>query len=243
MIILKNHLNAIFIFMTCHFVMRKLTKNSTLSRSFPAVAALSVSVIGIIIVLGFSTTTPLGIAFAQTDNATTTGTTTTAAANATTMMGVIASMQLDENGNPAWITAGHWNLESDAPLVGGGASNETEPHISNFSATLYMVKNEDGRDFHQHEVSNFKQASVTHQGANSTTVNGTFTITLQQGPVDNVNGYIHVINDKIELWVDPVATDNHFGPTTITGMVLNPERFSELMGQQGTTTTTGTVQQ
>jgi hypothetical protein len=162
MIILKNHLNAIFIFMTCHFVMRKLTKNSTLSRSFPAVAALSVSAIGIIIVLGFSTTTPLGIAFAQTDNATTTGT-TTASSNASKMMGVIASMQLDENGNPAWITAGHWNLESDAPLVGsGGASNEIEPHISNFSATIYMVKNEDGRDFHQHEISNFKQASVKH---------------------------------------------------------------------------------
>jgi hypothetical protein len=176
-------------------------------------------------------------AFASTENATVTnenspGTSPpeTVAAKASKMMGVRASMQLDENGNPAWITAGHWNLESDAPLVGsGGASNETEPHISNFSATLYMVKNEDGRGFHQHEVSNFKQASVTHQGANSTTVNGTFTITLQQGPVDNVNGYIHVINDKIELWVDPVATDNHFGPTTITGMVLNPERFSELM--------------
>jgi hypothetical protein len=221
--------------------MKKLPKNSILSRSFPAVAALFVSAVGIIIVLGFSTTTtPLGIAFAQTDNATTTGTSTAASSNASKMMGVIASMQLDENGNPAWITAGHWNLESDAPLVGSSASNQTEPHISNFSATLYMIKNADGRDFHQHQISNFQQSSVTHQGANSTTVNGTFTITLQQGPVDNVNGYIHVINDKIELWVDPVATDNHFGPTTITGMVLNPERFSEMMGQQGTTTTTTT---
>ena len=207
-----------------------------LSRSFPAVAALSVSAIGIIIVLGFSTTTPLGIAFAQTDTATTTGTTTAASSNASKMMGVIASMQLDENGNPAWITAGHWNLESDAPLIGG--SNETQPNISNFSATLYMVRNEDGRGFHQHQVSNFTQESVTHEGGNSTTVNGTFTITLQQGPVNNVRGYIHVINDKIEFWVDPVATDNHFGPTTITGMVLNPERFSEMMGNESTLTTT-----
>jgi hypothetical protein len=38
-----------------------------------------------------------------------------------------------------------------------------------------------------------------------------------------------VINDKIELWVeDPVATNNHFGLTTITGIVLNPERFSDI---------------
>jgi hypothetical protein len=218
--------------------MRELPKNNLLSRRFPAVAVLSVSAIGIIIVLGFCTATPLGIAFAQTDNATTTG--TTASSNASKMMGVIASMQLDENGNPAWITAGHWNLESDAPLV--GASNQTEPHISNFSATLYMVKNADGRDFHQHQVSNFRQESVTHEGGNSTTVNGTFTITLQQGPVDNVRGYIHIVNDKIEFWIDPVTTENHFGPTTVTGIVLNPERFSEMMGQQGSTTaTTGTT--
>jgi hypothetical protein len=142
------------------------------------------------------------------------------------MMGVIASIQRDENGNPAWITAGRWNLESDVRLIGGG--NETEPHVTNFTATLYMVKNADGRDFHQHQISNFAQTSVTHQGANSTTVNGTFTITLAGGPVNNVRGYIHVINDKIELWVDPVATNNHFGPTTITGIVLNPERFSDI---------------
>jgi hypothetical protein len=195
-------------------------------------------------------------AFAQTDNATTgpngstAGTSsgssaeTTASSNASSsssqMVGVIASIQLDENGNPGWITSGHWTLDSDAPLAdtggGGGASSSnqttTEPHISNFNATLYMVKNSDGTDFHQHQISNFKQSAVTHQGANSTTVNGTFTITLQQGPVDNVNGYIHIVNDKMELWVDPVASENHFGPTTITGIVLNPERFSELMGHQ-----------
>ena len=221
--------------------MERLPKNSKLSRSYPAtISALSVSAIGIVMVLGLlsTTTTPSGTAaFAQSDNNATTmttgtnNTTTTSASssNASEMMGVIASMQLDENSNPAWITAGHWNLESDAPLM--GASNETEPHISNFNATLYMVKNEDGRDFHQHEISNFKQSGVTHQGANSTTVNGTFTITLQEGPVDNVNGYIHINNDKMELWVDPVASQNHFGPTTITGIGPNPERFSEMMSQ------------
>ena len=218
--------------------MERLPKNSKLSRSYPAtISALSVSEIGIVMVLGGLGATILSgtAAFAQTDNVSTTMTatnnTTTSASssNASEMMGVIASMQLDENSNPAWITAGHWNLESDAPLM--GASNETEPNINNFNATLYMVKNEDGRDFHQHEISNFKQSGVTHQGANSTTVNGTFTITLQEGPVDNVNGYIHINNDKVELWVDPVASQNHFGPTTITGIVLNPERFSEMMSQ------------
>jgi hypothetical protein len=185
-------------------------------------------------VLLFATSSIAGFtenAFASTGNATmTNGNATssagTAAANASKLNGVIASMQLDENGNPAWITAGHWNLESDAPLIGtSGGGNQTEPQVTNFTATIYMVRNEDGTAAHTHDVSNFTQTGVTHQGPNSTTVNGTFTITLEQGPVNDVSGYVHVINDKIEFWVDPVATDNHFGPTTITGIVLTPEKF------------------
>jgi hypothetical protein len=229
--------------MSSHLLMKKLPKNDMLSKSFPIVAALSVSAIGIAIVLGFSTTTPLGIvAFAQTDNATMTGTTTAAPSNASKMNGVIASIQLDENGNPAWVTSGHWNLESNLPLIGGDI--ETEPQVSNFNATLYMVSNADGTALHPHQVSDFVQTGVLHEGPNSTTVNGTFTITLEEGPVEDVNGYIHIINDKIEFWVDPVATDNHFGPTTITGIVT-PERFGGMNGgaHEGTMMTTGTTMQ
>lgn len=174
----------------------------------------------------------------------TTGATTAAetAPNASKMMGVIASIQLDENGNPAWITSGHWNLESDIPLIGGDV--QTEPQVSNFSATLYMVSNADGTALHPHEVSDFVQTAVLHEGPNATTVNGTFTITLEEGPVENVNGYIHIVNDKIEFWVDPAATDNHFGPTTITGIVT-PERFGGMKGghEEMTTMTTTTPMQ
>lgn len=176
-------------------------------------------------------------------NDTTSTTTAETVSNASKMMGVIASMQLDENGNPTWITAGHWNLESDAPLIGG---NQTEPQVSNFSATLYMISNTDGTAQHPHEISDFAQTSVLHEGPNATTVEGMFTITLQEGPIENVNGYIHIINDKIEFWVDPAATDNHFGPTTITGIVLSPERFGGMNGgdhEEMTTMTTNTMQQ
>jgi len=143
------------------------------------------------------------------------------------MSGVIASIQQDGNGNPAWITAGHWKIESDTPLVG---DESTEPQVSNFTATLYMVSNADGTAFHVHEISDFVQTDVQHQGPNATTVNGTFTVTLQEGPVSDVRGYIHIIGDKIEFWVDPVATDNHFGPTAIQGIVLDPEKIRQMKG-------------
>jgi hypothetical protein len=63
-------------------------------------------------------------------------------------------------------------------------------------------------------------------------------VTLQEGPVNNVRGYIHIINDKIEFWVDPVETDNHFGPTTVTGIVT-PEKIGHMKGEGNTTMTQG----
>src|SRR5919106_2248786 len=218
---------------------------------------LAASILFAILLLAIpSTVSLIGTAFASMENATTTSDSSTsvigttgetptpsAPSNASKMNGVIASIQLDENGNPAWITSGHWNLESDVPLIGGDV--QTEPQVSNFSATLYMVSNADGTALHPHQVSDFVQTAVLHEGPNSTTVNGTFTITLQEGPVENVNGYIHIINDKIEFWVDPATTDNHFGPTTITGIVT-PERFGGTRGgghEEMTTMTTSTMQQ
>src|SRR5918992_1036120 len=127
----------------------------------------------------------------------------------------------------------------DVSLVGSDV--QTEPQVNNFNATLYMVSNADGTALHPHQVSDFVQTAVLHEGPNSTTVNGTFTITLEEGPVENVNGYIHVIDDKIEFWIDPAATGNHFGPTTITGMVLSPERFGNMRGHEGMTTMTSTT--
>lgn len=166
-----------------------------------------------------------GNATAPTGNATAapSGNTTTAAAS--NMSGVIASIQQDDSGNPAWITAGHWKIESDTPLLG---DNSTEPHISNFTATVYMVSNADGTAFHVHEISNFVQTDVQHQGPNATTVNGTFTVTLQEEPINDVRGYIYIVGDKIEFWVDPTVTDNHFGPSAIMGIVLDPGKVWQM---------------
>ena len=76
--------------------MLRLPKNSTLPSIYPAIAALFVSAIGMVMILGLSTTTLSGTAaFAQTDNATTTtggGAETTASSNASSqMVGVIAT--------------------------------------------------------------------------------------------------------------------------------------------------------
>jgi hypothetical protein len=202
------------------------------------IIATSIVIMAILSLLALASTSIVVVAketFAQSTtnttamNATAANNATTATAGTSQLMGVIASIQLDASGRPAWITSGNWMLQSDAPLVGNTTGNTTaQPHITNFHATLFMVSNENGTAKHTHDVSNFKQTNVIHQGANSTTVNGTFTVTLREGPVDNVRGYIHIQNDKIEFYLDPNTTQNHFGPTSMIGIVLTPQEFSRM---------------
>src|SRR5918999_5945523 len=81
----------------------------------------------------------------------------------------------------------------------------------------------DGNILHEHYIYNFNQSSVSHLGDDMTTFNGTMTVTLREGPIENVTGYIQILGDSIAIWIDPRAVDNHFGPTPIHGIVLPVE--------------------
>ena len=140
--------------------------------------------------------------------------------NATTLSGEIGSIQSANPETFSWSTAGDWVMQLDGPLT-----DRAEPHVESFNATINMVRL-DGNVLHEHKIYNFNQSSVTQLGDDSTTFNGTMTITLREGPVENVAGYIHLLGDSISIWVDPRAVDNHFGPTPINGMVL-PEGDEE----------------
>jgi hypothetical protein len=140
--------------------------------------------------------------------------------NATMLRGEIGSIQSAHQGTFSWSTAGEWVMQLDGPLTG-----REEPQIASFNATINMVRL-DGNVLHEHKIYNFNQSSVTHLGDDSTTFNGTMTITLREGPIENVAGYIQLLGDSIAIWVDPRAVDNHFGPTPIHGAVL-PEEDEE----------------
>ena len=207
-----------------------------LPNSFPTVSLLSISAIGVAIVLGLSTITPLEVAFAQTDNATE-GTTAAApdadTATATTgtnnVAGIIASLQLaPDRLAPEWVTAGYWELESDMPLFGAGTTAETRPTVTNFDAIVEMVHLADGTALHSHTFSDFRQTDIVSAAENTTTISGTMTVTLQEGPVQNVPVFITLQNNLLSIAIDPAASENHFGPTPINGMILAPEHLQEI---------------
>jgi hypothetical protein len=189
----------------------------------------------------------LGITDTTTDTDTTTTTTTdnategttAAAPDTTTTAGIIASLQLaPDRLVPEWVTAGYWELESDMPLLAAAGTNETRPTVTNFDAIVEMVHLADGTALHSHTFSDFRQSDIVSTGENTTTISGTATITLQEGPVENVPTFITLQNNLISIATDPEATHEHFGPTPINGIVLAPEHL-----QQISDTLTSTLQE
>jgi hypothetical protein len=179
-----------------------------------------------------TTTTP-----ATTDNAT--EGTTAAAPDTTTTAGIIASLQLaPDRLVPEWVTAGYWELESDMPLFGAGTTEGTQPTVTNFDAIVEMVHLADGTALHSHTFSDFRQSDIVSTGENTTTISGTATVTLQEGPVENVPIFITLQNNLMSIATDPEATQEHFGPTPINGIVLAPEHL-----QQISDTLTSTLQE
>jgi hypothetical protein len=195
----------------------------------------------------------LGIPDTTTDTDTTTTTTTTAdnATDGTTtatdtatttggnkVAGIIASLQLaPDRLAPEWVTAGYWELESDMPLFRG--TTETQPTVTNFDAIVEMVHLADGSALHSHTFSDFRQTDIVSGAENTTTISGTMTVSLQEGPVQNVPVFITLQNNLLSIAMDPAATENHFGPTPVSGMILAPEHLQEISSRLAPTAAEG----
>jgi hypothetical protein len=175
------------------------------------------------------TTTTTTTATDNATDATTTATDTTTTTGGNKVAGIIASLQLaPDRLAPEWVTAGYWELESDMPLFGAGTTGTQQPTVTNFDAIVEMVHLADGSALHSHTFSDFTQQDIVSAAENTTTISGTMTVTLQEGPVENVPVFITLQNNLLSIALDPAATENHFGPTPISGMILAPEHLQEI---------------
>ena len=122
-----------------------------------------------------------------------------------TVKGGLVGIQNDQNGSPTWIIHGIYRMDK---------MNSTSPM---FNATFYMMKL-NGSATHTHTISNFKLIGSPITSNNSTTFNGTATLTMKNGPVTDVPISIRLMNGHaISIWLDPLKTDKHFGNTPIYG--------------------------
>jgi hypothetical protein len=148
--------------------------------------------------------------------------------------GMISSINND--GQAEWIISGDWMMET-------GSQNDTATsnatgmisNVAGFDAILHMVML-DGSAMHNHEISNFTQmGDATFDSAtNTTTITGTITITMREGPVPNVPTTIQIAQDQvIAISPDPAALENHFGTEPIYGIVVTPEMIEQMMMRYG----------
>jgi hypothetical protein len=125
--------------------------------------------------------------------------------NASDKSGTIKSVQTDAQGQ--WNLAGTWTLK-------GASSNSPT-----FNANFTMAKL-DGSAKHKHTISDFKIAGTPTSNSTGTTYSGTATVSLKNGPANNVPVTITTSNNgDFSIKVDPKATGNHFGNTPIMGKV------------------------
>jgi hypothetical protein len=148
------------------------------------------------------------------------------------MFGAISSIQNDENGEPAWLVTGHWMMTNTT-----GSSNTTGTNITDLYAGFHMIML-DGSAGHTHEVYNFTQSGESTTAGNVTTVSGTSTVTMRNGPVNDVGTEIEISQGKVlAITFDPAPINSHFGDTPVYGLVITPE----IMGHMMNTTTASTM--
>jgi hypothetical protein len=77
-----------------------------------------------------------------------------------------------------------------------------------------------GSALHKHQISNFTLTGMSMPDKKIVVYNGTATITMKEGPVNDVPLSIRTFDDNIiSIWLDPAKTMNHFGNTPIYGTI------------------------
>lgn len=148
--------------------------------------------VGFMLVMGVVATIGVSNAFAQSAN---------------DKSGTISSSQNGANGKPEWKVSGTWTftgLDSKSPKFDAAFGME----MLNGSAK------------HKHTINDFKLVGNPEKSSDGTVYNGTATISLKKGPVNDVPVAIKITNSgDFSLKPDPKLTGNHFGDTPIQGKV------------------------
>jgi hypothetical protein len=134
-------------------------------------------------------------------------------------IGILGSFQNDaESGEPSWVVSGSWRI-----LIEPSEGNKTAPTVQ-FRSLVYMVMF-DGSAKHTHRISDFSITdwSVEDDADGNSAVitfNGTATVTLRDGPMEDVPVSIKLMKaGAVSIWIDSEVV-NHFGDTPIYGVVV-----------------------
>jgi hypothetical protein len=156
--------------------------------------------------------------------------------------GTISGIQNDKNGIPTWLLSGAWNgaiinMEKEEYKANTIPSNSINTNTDDnnlptavFEANFDMVLL-NGSALHNHSIYNFTVTDISKVDDKNYQINGTATVTMKDGPVNNVPLSIKAMNNNvISILVDPSKINNlprfisslglsHFGNTPIYGLI------------------------
>jgi hypothetical protein len=136
------------------------------------------------------------------------GSTNTTSGNS--LKGSLTSIQTDDN-NTSWIVSGAFRMDN---MNNTTISATTSPTLN---ATFYMMKT-DGTAPHKHDIYDLQLTGQPFTKDNSTIFNGISTVTMKDGPVQDVPTSVALMDDSaVSVWLDPAKVNRHFGDTLIYG--------------------------
>lgn len=145
--------------------------------------------------------------------------------------GTIASIQNGINGQPEWLLSGVWSgavieVDKDQLLkLNQIPSNTITDKDNNTLAAMFQANFDmvmlNGSSLHTHNINEFTLSQISNDNDKSIVVNGTATISMKEGPVNDVPISIKVLdNNVISIWIDPAKINDHFGNTPIYGQIV-----------------------
>ncbi len=136
------------------------------------------------------------------------------------MKGQIASVQMGTDGQPGWIQSGMWLVRM--------LSSDPQHPSAQIVAKFEMVK-PDGTAAHSHSIYNFNATEMTQEGNSTKVLKGTATVTMKDGPVDNVPLTVKMFNNAVVgFWIGPDKVDSHFGTGPIFGTLSAGSKASAM---------------
>jgi hypothetical protein len=147
------------------------------------------------------------------------------------VFGAISSIQNNKEGKPEWVLSGHWVTN----IVNKTKDSFNQTNTAKFDSWMYMAML-DGSAMHKHVISNFSLDDINNQ-SNVTSIKGTVTVTMKDGPVEQVPVEIKVMNNHvIGISLDSTKTNNHFGDTPIYGIIPDKADIMKMKSQMGNKT-------
>ncbi len=144
--------------------------------------------------------------------------------------GRIVSIQNDKDGKSKWLLFGAWNgakinIEKEESQVNTHTStsinvNSNTLPIAVFEANFDKVML-NGASLHEHKIYIYILSHISMTKEKHYTFNGTATITMKDGAVNDVPMSITTLNNNlISIWTDQVKINDHFGKTPRYGEII-----------------------